>query len=411
MQQNLGFEEALALVLENVGLGPEEEAALPDLPGRVLVREVRALVDSPSVEASLKDGYALHSADVASASEAAPVALRLAGFQAAGDIPRGTLPRGATLRVTTGTPLPSGADAVLAGEFAREEAGWVHCFRDAGPNRNVLSRGADVRAGEVIAGEGEVLTPGLIGLIAAGGLSSAPVVRPPRVALLGTGDEVVAPGRPLGPGKLYASNIVETAAWLKAFGFPDAGTQVLPDRAEEIASALRGLSDRADAFISSGGAWGSERDLMVRLLGDLGWRGIFHRVRLGPGKAVAFGLWDGRPFFILPGGPPSHEAAFLLLALPGLWAMCGRREPVFPRVMVRLTEAVAGQAKWTQVIHARAVWDNGRWTAAPLKTASRLSSMARKNALILLPEGVSEVAAGQEVEAVLLGARGLGGIL
>jgi molybdopterin molybdotransferase len=196
--------------------------------------------------------------------------------------------------------------------------------------------------------------------------------------------------------------MVETVSWLKAFGFPRVTSQVAPDQADHIRQTILDLEPQADAFITSGGAWGSERDLMPRLLVEMGWKGFFHRVRLGPGKAAGFGLLDGRPFFILPGGPPSHEAAFLLLALPGLLAMAGFRPPFFPETQARLVETVEGPADWTQVVHAVAVRTPDGLTARPVRSASRLGSMARKNALFLIPEGVSGFDAGNRVPLMLL---------
>jgi len=402
IKTDIEFNEALALILTHCRPGSWEEIELGGLAGRVLAEEVRALVDSPSLDVSLKDGYALYSHEVASAGPDRPVFLTLADFYAAGDLPGRILQPGTCVRVTTGAPLPPGADAVLAGEFAREENGLVRCFNDAGPGRNVLFRGTDVRAGQVIAGQGERLHPALIGLLAAAGLDRVKVVTRPKIAVIGTGDEVIAPGRPLPPGKLYASNMVETVSWLKAFGLTEVTSRVEPDRVEAIAEAIKEMSGRVQAFITSGGAWKSERDYMVRVLEDLGWRGVFSRVRLGPGKAISFGLLADRPFFILPGGPPSHEAAFLLLALPGLLAMAGRRGPIFPKLRAALTETICGQIDWSQCIQVKLFEQDGRWLARPLKSASRLSSMARKDGLVILPEGVTERTAGAEVEVLCL---------
>ena len=402
LRTGISYQEALDQILAAVPRGGPEEVPLADLVGRTLAEDVASRVDSPSVDASLKDGFAVQSQDVSSADPDHPVRLKLIGALSAGEQPGRTLAGGTAIRVMTGAPLPRGSDAVLAGEFAREEGGAIWCTRDAGPGRNILARGTDVRAGQILARRGQRLHPALIGLLAAAGLDRVPVVIRPRVAIIGTGDEVVAPGRPLPQGKLYASNIVETMAWLRAFGLTEVTARVVPDRAEEITSAIRDLSDRVDAFVTSGGAWGSERDLMLVLLKKMGWRGIFSRVRLGPGKAVSFGFLEHRPFFILPGGPPSHEAALLLLALPGLMAMAGWPGPVFPRLSARLIEPMQGRAAWTQCLHVQLFIRHGECLARPVKAASRLSSMADKNGLVLLPEGTADIPAGRQVEVQVL---------
>ena len=239
IRTEISYREALEQILTTVPRGGTEESPLADLIGRTLAGDVTARVDSPSVDASLKDGFAVHSQDVSSAGSDHPVRLELIGSLAAGESSGRALEPGTAVRVTTGAPLPRGADAVLAGEFAREEGRAIWCTRDAGPGRNILVRGTDVRAGGIIARKGQRLHPALIGLLAAAGLDRVRVVIRPRVAVIGTGDEVVAPGRPLPEGKLYASNIVETVAWLKAFGLTEVTTRVVPDRAGEITDIYR----------------------------------------------------------------------------------------------------------------------------------------------------------------------------
>jgi molybdopterin molybdotransferase len=407
MKTMIGFQEAFHLVQENVPNGKIQGVDLPEATGRVLAEDVFAKVDSPSVDISLKDGYALCTADVTGAAPNKGVPLCPVGFQAAGDRAQQVLEPGTTIRVTTGARVPHGADAVLPSELAQEKDGKVWCFETVSPGRNILPRGTDVKAGHAIAREGERLHPGLLGLLAAAGLGQVRVVSPPQLAVIATGNEVVAPGQPLRPGALYASNCVETMCWLKAFGFPQTIFRIAPDRKADLAKTIKETAHTVNGLITSGGAWQSERDLMVQVLDDLGWHGIFHRVRLGPGKAMGFGLLEGRPFFILPGGPPSHEAAFLLLALPGLLSMAGWRGPAFPTLSARLEVPVEGKVvNWTQVIHSSVHLKDGQLWARPMESKSRLSSMARKDALIILPEGISEVKAGGEVELRLLSGPG-----
>jgi len=391
----IGYDEALRLVLANVPRPGDEAVDLSQAAGRVLAEEVVSAADSPSTDAALKDGYAVRSEDVAQAAVKHDVKLRLIGTQMAGSpLNSPVLTPGATVRVTTGAPLPPGARAVLAREFAREEAGWVFCQNNAEPGRNVLPRGSDIRIGQVVAHPGQRLHPALIGLLASAGRKRLRVFARPRVAVIATGDEVVLPGENLAPGQLYASNLVEALAWLNALGFPRPASAIVPDREEDITRAIEHLKNQADAWITSGGAWQSERDLVARTLSGLGWRPVFHRVRLGPGKAVGFGLLEGRPFFLLPGGPPSFEAALLTLALPGLMAMGGWRGPIFPELPARLSESISGDQDWTQVIHVELVRDQDDWVAVPLKEASRLVSMARKTGLVFIPEGTARVEAG-----------------
>ena len=197
------------------------------------------------------------------------------------------------------------------------------------------------------------MSPALIGLLASAGLDRAPVYKAPKVAVIASGDEVVAPGKPLPDGKLYASNMIEICSWLSFYGsFVFRGAC----RRQQTGNSSRHYSHSfltADAFITSGGAWGSEHDLILDVVEDLNWQGVYRRVRMGPGKPVGFGLLEKKPFFILPGGPPSNEMAFLQLALPALMKMKGETSFSFPMVRAQLSETVAGHKDWTQFIHAR----------------------------------------------------------
>ncbi len=129
------------------------------------------------------------------------------------------------------------------------------------------------------------------------------------MAVIATGDEVVAPGKPLPEGKLYASNMVEICSWLSLLGL-DYKTELVSDRREEIATAITKHLPDVDLFLTSGGAWGSEKDLILEVVESLNWQGIYHRVRMGPGKPVGFGLLGHKPFFFLPGGPPPTRWPF-----------------------------------------------------------------------------------------------------
>jgi len=197
-------------------------------------------------------------------------------------------------------------------------------------------------------GSGEALIPGILGLAAAAGISRVLVFRRPRTAVIGAGDEVVAPGCRLDQGQLYASNIVTVEAWLKSFGVSH-DCAIVKDDAEEIEKAGFKYLPCTDVFLTSGGAWGSERDLVVTVFRQLGWQEIFHRVRMGPGKGIAFGLWQGKPVFCLPGGPASNEVAFLQLVRPGILRMGGDHRHPLQTVSARLTEDVKRRNRaWTE---------------------------------------------------------------
>ena len=401
MKTFIGFDEALELTLAHVSAGETEVLPLAQLTGKILTEDIVARVDSPSSTSSRKDGYAVISSDLAGASEESPVKLKVVGKLAAGDKKNLQITNGQAVRVTTGAPLPEGADAVLSEEFCESSSDAITAQRTAGEGRNLLRCGTDIRQGERVAVKGEKLSPALMGLLASAGLDRAPVHRLPKVAVIASGDEVVAPGKPLRDGKLYASNMVEISSWLASYGLSYSSV-IVADNESEIQSAITARLSDADVFITSGGAWGSEHDLMLDVVEKLDWLGIYRRVRMGPGKPVGFGLLGQKPFFILPGGPPSNEMAFLQLALPAIMKMKGDEAFSFPVVRAQLTETVSGHKDWTQFIHARLEIEKNQITVTPAKLKSRLISMARKDALIVIPEGWEEWIAGEIIEIQLL---------
>ncbi len=395
----ISLSEARAQVAAEVPVLAPVRLPLAQLVGRVAAQEARARVASPSVTGATKDGYALRAREAAAASPERPVALRVVGAVAAGEQTAVAVEPGTTVQVTTGAPLPAGADAVVPWELTRRQGDTILVLAPTEPGRNLLPAGSDVSPGQVVARPGRVLTPAAVGLLAAAGLEELAVYPLPRVGLLATGREVVAPGRPLPRGAVYASNLVQTGAWLSLHGM-EVLTRVTDDDAGRIRSAAAGLLADCDALLTSGGAWTSRRDLVVGTLKDLGLELAFRRVRMGPGKGVAFGLLGGKPVFCLPGGPPSHEMAFLQLALPGLLRMAGHREPGLPLVAARLEEPLRGQADWTQLWRGgfRPAEEPGRppwFRAHPLR--DRLQSMAAAEGIVMLPEGREHIPAGEVV--------------
>ena len=166
--------------------------------------------------------------------------------------------------------------------------------------------------------------------------------------------------------------------------------------------AILKILPEVDALITSGGAWGSERDLILDVVQDLNWQGIYHRVRMGPGKPVGFGLLDNKPFFCLPGGPPSNEMAFLQLAIPALLKMKGDQPIFFPIAAALLAETVRGKNGWTDFIHARVEERQNELWVYPARLTSGLQSMAEKEALIVIPEDCPRLSAGEIINIQLL---------
>ena len=384
----IGFQTALESTLRKTKPLDVVEMNLEESVGFVSSEKLQALVDSPSVDVSMKDGYAVNSLDVSGATPENPVCLRLIGISGAGQKDRFIVDPGTTLRMLTGARIPDGADSIVAEEFTTNSSKTVNIYKHAEPGRNILAKGNDISRGEIIVQDGCFLSPGKIGLLAAGGIEKVHVYRRPRVALIATGDELVFPGQPLSEGNIYASNLLTLHAWCRRFGMIT-GLEIVPDSKDMLKEKLFQMTLSHDALITSGGAWTGDRDLMEKVLGALGWRKAYHHVRLGPGKAVGFGMLNGKPVFILPGGPPSNLVAFLQLALPGLLKLSGYLEPGLPQVTAILDETLEGQSDWTQAIFGYLQNIRKETIFRPTNSFSRLKNMADAKALLLIPEGVS----------------------
>lgn len=394
---DIGFRQALELSLKNTRPLGLESVPTSEILGRVCGEDVIALIDYPSSDASLKDGFAVVSEDIGSAPTPGSISLDLVGTAAAGYPCEVRVKSGEAVRILSGAAIPDGADAVLAEEFAETLPDRIRPLATAEPGRNVMFKGSEISKGEILVREGQVFTPPRISLVVAGGLERVSVYRRPTVGLLATGDEILLPGSPPEDGKLFASNLALQVAWLSSWGIRTT-TRLAGDSFPDLSSAVESLLSECDVLLTSGGAWKAERDLIVKVLDALGWDQVFYRVRIGPGKAVAMGFLRGKPVFCLPGGPPSNEIAFLMIALPAILRIAGHRGSPYLRLTGILDQDVSGQADWTQVIHCRAEMRNSSIHVIPIERRRRLQTMSRANGLLLIPEGVELIPAGTAVE-------------
>jgi len=403
-QSKIGLEQAVDLLENHLNPLPVEELPLSDALDRILGADLYARVSSPSVDASTKDGYAVIAADIEHASEQNPVLLKQSAIVYAGDELVPAVTSGNTVRILTGARIPPGAQSVVAEEFTRKEGSNIYVMNNAEPGRNILFCGSDIKEGRLVCTRSTPITPGLSGLLAAAGYSRIPVIKKPSVAIVATGDEVVAPGKPLAEGKLYASNLITLSAWCRRFGF-EVELDIVPDSFSAIKSSLAAYNQRCDAVITSGGAWTGDHDLVAKVLEEMGGETIFHRLRIGPGKATGMVLLNSKPVFILPGGPPSNLMGFLQIALPGLCKLAGMKNSPLTNSVVRLNESLRTRfPDWTQFIYGslEKTESDGIPFFMPILKDSKLRSMAEADAVVAIPEGITELLEGQLVAAQLL---------
>lgn len=398
---SIGLEEALQLTLKGITPLSVENVSLVESVDRVAASDLYALVDSPSMDSSRKDGYAVLSREIHGASVENPVKLRLVGSIAAGAAIDIRVNPGTAVRVLTGARIPTGADAVVADEYAKRVKGDVLVSSFAEP-KNILARGGDVAAGKCILQTGQKISPVMAGLLAAAGHSKVSVFRTPVVGIVGTGDEIVESGQPLVEGKLYASNIVTLAGWCNKYKMKSSMAIVKDDYAA-LTNTLKNLADKTDVLITSGGAWMGDYDIVTLVLKNLGWEKVFHRIRLGPGKAVGFGMLGKKPVFVLAGGPPSNLMGFLQIALPGLLALSGHKDRGLPKIKARLASEIRGSSiDWTDFFFGTLEFDDVLPTFYPMKKRSRLKSIAEATAIASVPEGRDCLLEGSVITVQLL---------
>lgn len=398
----IGLIEAQRLVHENVHPLESNQVSLPKALGCVVASDMAATVDSPSVDASLKDGFAVRAADLVETDSKRPLTLEIIGSSTAGGRAQTTLKSGQTIKVTTGAPLPTRADAVVPVEQVKVSDGVVRFSTSIAPGQDIMPKGSDVARNQIVATAGNTVSPGLMGLLAAAGHSRLNVIRPPQVAIISTGDEVVAPGRPLPPGKLYASNLTTLDAWCRKLGF---GTRclIVGDDTADTTRSIEDVGKWADAVITSGGAWRSDRDTVASALETLNWQPFFLGVRMRPGKGSGFGLLTGKPVFMLPGGPSANLTAFLQLALPGLRQMAGCKRPGLPEVVAELGSEIKNRhGDWTKFVLGQLKSEEQRFRFEPLDLPSRLLSIATTDALAVITEGETIVPAGTCIRVQIL---------
>jgi len=400
----LGVREAAERVLSSVRTSPVVESVMiSEAVGRVLAAPLTVAADLPLFARSSMDGYAVAAGDSYGAAESLPALFTLAGEVPMGGVPPAVLAPGQAMRISTGGMLPEGSDAVVMVEHTELlDAVTLAVGRPVAPGENVVARGEDLRAGEIVLPAGHRLRARDSAVLAALGYVRVTVTSRPRVAVISTGDELVPPEQEPSPGQIRDVNLSLLAALVQQAGGEPVPLGIVPDREEAFFAALRKTGD-CDCVILSGGSSAGARDLTAKILGRLGRPGVlFHGVSMRPGKPFIFGVADNKPYFGLSGNPTSALVGFIVLVRPLLWKLSGSTEqPVLlPARVERNLSSASGREDY---FRAQVFNRDGELWARPLPAAAGLlSTMLHGNALLQIPEHCEGVEAGDKVNVQLL---------
>ena len=395
-------EEARERILSQIKPLQPLELPLQEAEGCVLAQDVVAGSDIPDFPSSAMDGFAVRSSDVAGASPASPVELRIVGRALIGQRPDATVGGGETVRIATGAPIPAGADAIVPIENCEVVTDVVRIHAMSPEGKHVRPTGEDVRGGETLLPAGRRLGAPELGLLATAGFSH-PLVHPrPRVVVLSTGDELIPPSQAPEYGQVRDSNAYLLFGALREVGAVPMMAGIVRDDADELKETVLSHLVQADAFVSSGGVSVGERDVVKAAFfkrGDLD----FYRVAMQPGMPQGFGHIEGKPFFGLPGNPVSVFVSFEIFIRPALRKMMGRRQLFRPEITARLEADVTGPEGKTQFARVRVKRTTQGWVATPTggRGSNLIATVSRANGLAIVPPGVGIASAGSEVKVMV----------
>ena len=403
--QVTGVDELVARITDSLTPLPDFSLPLMDALGMALAEDVYADVALPSFDNSAMDGYAVRAADVADATSDAPVRLPVVGEISAGRAHHLALSPGTAVKIMTGAPVPTGADAVVPYEWTDRGVAQVVIERAADEGANIRRAGEAVAAGDLVVEHGTILGPRHLGLLASVGRASVRSRPRPRVVVISTGSELRDPGTSLGHDSIYDGNSYLLAAAAQQAGATAYRVGIVPDDARAFTEALSDQLVRADLVVTSGGVSEGDYDVVKEALSGLGtvW---FGKVAMQPGRPQGFGVVgeDRIPIFTLPGNPVSAYVSFETFVLPALRTLMGKTPVSRPTRRARLTDPIQSILGKRQLVRARFDTDRGGAFVTPVggHGSHLLGDLARANALVVVGEESGGLSAGDMVQVLCL---------
>jgi molybdopterin molybdotransferase len=417
----LSVEEALQKILDAVNVLEAESVPIMESLGQVLAEDIISNINVPPLDNSAMDGYAVRSEDTRGASEKTPKILKVIDTVIAGGISQKEVAPGTAIRIMTGAPIPRGADSVVQFEdtddaknkdaSSNQSPEQVNVFAETKIGQNIRHAGEDIARGKIVLKKNTVIRPAEIGLVASIGRNHVKVIRRPVVAVLSTGNELVEVAKPLPEGKIYDSNAYSIAGLVKRYGCIPKILGIARDDEKELVKKLKQAQD-ADMLLTTGGVSMGDYDMVKDILARDG-EMVFWKVRVKPGKPLAFGKIKGKdkdgkaksiPHLGLPGNAASCMVSFEIFVRPALLKMMGKSNLVKPTVEAIIEDTVKNDAG--RRIYDRAIIQkrDGHYYARLTgpQGSGILTSMSLANGLVLIPEETEKVNKGDTVQALML---------
>lgn len=403
----ISFEETRKTILSTVQPLEATRVSLRDAHGRIAAETIVADADAVPFPRSAMDGYAVRATECACATREHPVELPLVG-QVFAEQAESTLAPGTTLAITTGAPLPYGADAVIPYEQIERHDGTIHIFAPVTSGAYVFPPGEDIHRGDELVVAGESLRAGNLALLAFAGTTDLQVFQRPRVAVVCNGQEIVDPRVTPGRGQVRNSNAVLLSSLVTEFGGLPNDQGTAPDDPAILSDMLESALHDSDLLVTTGGASKGERDLVKGALKELGAKFLFEQVAMRPGKPFGFAMWHGKPVCVLPGNPAAAFVCFQELVRPTMARLAGKQATSLPIVRARLQGSLHARSERRYFVLARLGLTANGFVVTPLdnQCSALVRTAADSNAIIVVretsSEGASWINSGEIVEVEVL---------
>lgn len=404
----MSVEQAWEVFRNNLALPGfrKENISVQNSLGRILAGDIVSDVDVPGFSRSTMDGYAVKARDTFGASEAMPAVLEIAGEVLMGENAPDPVEPGRAVRISTGGMLPDGADAVVMIEYTElMDSSTILVVKPAAPGENVVRRGEDIGAGQVVIKAGTVIRPQEMGAMAGIGNTVCEVVQRPRIGIISTGDEVVDPGQIPGPGQVRDINCFAVVGLVEEAGGQALSYGIVRDEPAQLGQVLKTAIRENDIVVISGGSSVGSRDVTSEVLNSLGKPGVLvHGVSVKPGKPTILGVVDNKPVFGLPGHPASALvlADIFLVPLIRAYSGLGFTTPNRRTVRAFMGRSMASASGRVDYIRVAVTATNGRLTAEPILGKSGLiTTMVKADGCVIIPMAKEGLEAGEEVEVIL----------